>query len=418
MPTRYALIVAMFLLSVLLYVDRICISTAKAQVAKDLQLTEREMGWVFSAFALGYALFQAPTGMLADRFGARRVLAGVVCFWSLFTAATGLVRGLAVMLVVRFLFGAGEAGAYPGCARAIYSWLPMAERGLAQGFNFSGSRLGAAIAFFAVPWMIQQFGWRETFYVLGGIGVVWAVFWLWWFRDDPAEHPGLSPSERDWILSTRQEAVQAAAPTRPLTAAAVLGSANMWLLMGQYFASNFTFFFCLSWLFPYLKTKYGLSDVETGWYAMLPPLGGMLGHWIAGSLVDALYRGGHWIMSRRVPAAFGFALAAGGVMASLAVNRIELVVACLTIAILGADMTISPSWSACVDIGRRNAGAISGIMNMAGNLGSFVTGLAFPYLTEWAGSPTPFFCIAAALNVCAAIAWMFVRPDRPLEEAP
>jgi ACS family glucarate transporter-like MFS transporter len=246
---------------------------------------------------------------------------------------------------------------------------------------------------------------------------VWAAFWLLWFRDDPAHHPRISSPERDMILSTRQEAVQPAAESRPLTGRAVFGSVNMWLLMGQYFASNFTFFFCLTWLFPYLKEKYQLSDSQTGWYAMLPPLGGMLGHWVAGALVDALYRGGRWQFSRRFPAALGFTLAAGGVLASMGMQRIELVVACLTVAIFGADMTISPSWSACVDIGRRNAGTISGLMNMAGNLGSFVTGLAFPYLTGWAESTTPFFSIAAGLNVCAVIAWLSVRPDRPLEDS-
>jgi ACS family glucarate transporter-like MFS transporter len=415
MPTRYTLIFTTFLLSMLLYVDRVCISTAKVQVAEELQFTEQQMGWVFSAFALGYALFQAPTGMLADRFGARLVLAGVVCFWSLFTAGTGLVQGLIAMLAVRFLFGAGEAGCYPACARAIYSWLPMSERGLAQGLNFSGSRLGAAVAFVAVPWMIDRYGWRETFYILGAIGVVWAAFWLWWFRDEPESHPRISPAELDRILSGRQQAVQTAAESGPLTTGMVLGSGNMWLLMGQYFASNVTFYFCLSWMFPYLQRRY--PDTDIGWYAVLPPLGGMVGHWVAGALVDGLYRTGYWTLSRRLPAAFGFALAAVGVLASLAVHRIELVIACLTIAIFGADMTISPSWSACVDIGRRHAGTISGIMNMAGNLGSFATGLAFPYLQAWAGTATAFFAIAAALNVCAALAWLFVRPDRPLEDA-
>src|SRR5256885_1051484 len=146
MPTRYRLIVGTFLLSMLLYVDRVCISAAKDAVSADLRFSDRQMGWVFAAFSLGYALFQAPAGMLADRYGPRRILAAIVCIWSTFPCLPAAVRHLGAMLAVRFLFGAGEAGAFPGMARAVYSWLPMSERGLAQGINSSATRLGAAVA--------------------------------------------------------------------------------------------------------------------------------------------------------------------------------------------------------------------------------------------------------------------------------
>jgi ACS family glucarate transporter-like MFS transporter len=415
-PVRYLFVAGTFLLAVLLYVDRVCISTAKKPITADLGLSDPEFGWVLSSFALGYALCQTPTGMLADRCGPRLVLVAVVTLWSLFTGLTGAVTGLTALLVVRFLFGAGEAGAFPGMARAIYSWIPMRERGLVQGINFSGGRLGAAFALPAVAALVESLGWRPTFFVLMLIGFVWAALWFVWFRDDPAEHPGMSPAERELILATRQQATSPSGPTRPLSAAALLRSDNLWLLMLQYFCSNFTFFFCLTWLFPYLEATYLLDAVSAGWYASVPFVSGALGNVCAGWLVDRIYRHGYWQRSRQVPAILGFALAAGGLVATMFMDTPVGAIACLSVAVFGADMTLSPSWAVCVDIGRRHAGAVSGTMNMAGNLGSFVTGLAFPYLLAWTGNVNVFFTTAAILNGLAAGAWLLVRPDRPLEQ--
>jgi ACS family glucarate transporter-like MFS transporter len=413
-PTRYLLVFGTFLLAVLLYVDRVCISTAQGPITRDLNLTDTEFGWALSAFALGYALWQTPTGMLSDRFGPRLILAAVVIIWSIFTGLTGAVTGFVALLVVRFLFGAGEAGAFPGMARAIYSWIPMRERGIAQGINFSGGRLGAAFALPGVAAMVEAFGWRTSFLILMLIGFGWAVPWFLWFRDDPTRHRGISEGELELILTTRQP-MGASHKPQPLSAKTLFGSGNLWLLMAQYFAGNFTFFFCLSWLFPYLKRTYELDSISAGWYAAAPFVAGALGNICAGALVDRIYRRGHWQRSRQAPAMLGFALAAAGLLASVRMDSAAGSVACLSVAIFGADMTLSPSWAVCVDIGRDHSGAVSGTMNMAGNLGSFVTALAFPYLLQWTGSHVAFFYVAAALNVLSIALWMRVRPDQPLE---
>lgn len=405
----------MFLLSMLLYVDRVCISSAKENIAADLKLTDTQMGWVLSIFALGYAIFQVPSGIMADRFGPRLILSAVVTIWSMFTALTAATQGYVSMLLCRFLFGAGEAGAFPGCARAVYSWIPMSERGLMQGVMFSGARFGAAFTLPVVAWMVGHLGWRMSFVVLGVVGVAWAIFWFWWFRDDPEKHPQISHAEKELILKARQQAITGEEVTPPLTAGRLFGSRNVWLLMAQYFASNFTFFFCLSWMFSYLKKRYQLGMVEAGLYAALPPLAGAFGNWAAGALIDWIYRRGKWTASRRVPAVFGFILAATGLIASLQMNTALGAVACLSVAVFGADMTIAPSWSVCIDIGRRHAGTVSGTMNMAGNLGSFVTALAFPYLLKWTGTHETFFYVGAALNIAAIGAWLATRPDRKLE---
>jgi ACS family glucarate transporter-like MFS transporter len=415
-PRRYLLVLAAFLLMVLLYVDRACISVAKGEVARDLALSNTQMGWVFAAFSLGYALCQTPSGLLVDWLGPRRVLAAVVAFWSLFTGVTAGAWSFVSMLITRLLFGCGEAGALPSVARAVYSWIPLKERGLVQGVTFSGMRFGAAATMPLLGWMIAGLGWRTSFLVLMMVGFGWAALWYWWFRDDPTQKRGISKAELDYILANRQQAVADGDKPQPLSAAILLRSRNLWLAMGQYFCSNFTFFFCLTWLPPYIKEKYALDPVQAGFYASLPLIGGGLGNIVSGWFVDRVYRSGRWTLSRRWPAMTGFILAAFGLVASRRMNTPGWEIACLALAIFGADMTLPPSWSLCVDIGRKHSGAVSGTMNMAGNIGSFITALAFPYLLEWTGGPASFFYVGAVLNVMAVGVWMLMRPDRKLEE--
>ncbi len=416
LPTRYVLVIFTFLLSVLLYIDRICISVAEGPIAQTFNFTETQMGWILSAFTLGYALFQTPSGALADRFGPRKILTAVVTLWSLFTGLTAAAATFIWMLIVRFLFGMGEAGAFPGMARAVFSWIPMAERGRVQGINFSGSRLGAAFALPGIAWLISAVGWQMSFVILACIGFVWAIIFCSWFRDDPTEHKKISSEEVDYILETRQNVEKTDEAQDRLLLGTLFGSKNMWLAMGQYFCSNFTFFFCLSWLFPHVKSKYGLDFVEAGFYASVPLLAGALGNWFSGWMVDAIYKRGHWEFSRVGTAITGFILAAIGLVASVYMESVFGAIVFLSIAIFGADMTLSPSWSLCIDIGRRHSGVVSGTMNMAGNLGSFVTALAFPYLRQWSGSDVPFFYVGAALNVVAVFLWLMIQPKRKLEE--
>ena len=409
-PRRFFLALAAFLLMVLLYVDRACIAVAKDPIALELKLSNKQMGWVFSAFSLGYALMQTPGGMLADVFGSRKALAAIVAFWSLFTGLTATVWNFASLLAVRFLFGVGEAGALPGVARAVYAWIPKEERGLVQGISFSGMRLGAAFTLPALAWMVEKFGWKMAFMLLMGVGFCWSIIWYAWFRDDPTQHPGISRSELEHILAHRQQSTSKASADK-LTARTLFGSGTMWVAMTQYFCSNFTFFFCLTWLPPYLKDKHVLTVADAAFYAMWPLVGGAIGNIAAGWLVDAIFRRNRWVLSRRIPAIIGFCLAAAGLVGSLQAGSLVAEVACLSIAIFGADMTLPPSWALCVDIGGRHSGAVSGTMNMAGNLGSFLTALAFPYLLAWTGGPTTFFYVGSALNVIAAGLWLLARPD-------
>ena len=195
MPIRLFLILGAFLVSVLMWVDRACISAAKDDMASDLGFSDQQMGWVMAAFSLGYALFQVPSGKLADRFGPRVVMTVVCLCWSLFTALTGVVRGIYAMIGLRFLFGLGEAGGYPTLARAFTNWLPMNERGITNSISFSGGRLGAALAMPGVVWLIGALGgWQQTFWFFGAIGIGFAVVWFALFRDRPEDHFAVSPA--------------------------------------------------------------------------------------------------------------------------------------------------------------------------------------------------------------------------------
>jgi ACS family glucarate transporter-like MFS transporter len=376
------------------YVDRVCISAGKDAIAGEMHLSDTSMGMIFSAFALGYAVAQIPCGWLADRLGPRLVLAGVVSLWSAMTALTGASWNLVSLVSIRFLFGISEAGAFPGSARAICNWLPAGERGRANGILFSGSRLGGAISFPLLAWMLARWQWRVAFRILGGLGLSWACFWLLWFRDRPA-----SPHHRE---ETNPKAAAGADDDLPYHARPI----PIFLAMLQYFASNFTFFIGLSWMLPYLKSQFQLSTSDAAVFAMAPLLAGTCSQWIAGWMVDALYRSRFRALSRRIPAMLGFTLSLIGLVTLTHAATPGSATACFTLAVFGSDMTVSPSWVFCADIAGKSAGSVSGAMNMIGNVGSFASANAFPVLEAATGGAAAYFWAAAALNVIGIGCWL------------
>jgi len=411
-PIRFALVFSTFLLTVLLYVDRACISAAKGDISADLGFSMTEFGWIMAIFTLGYALFQTPAGKLADSKGARGVIAGIVGIWSVLTAITGMAWNYTSMLIIRFLFGAGEAGAFPALSKVVYNWYPIKERGIIQGINFSGSRIGAAFAMPLVAWLIKGIGWRYTFMFFGLFGILYGVLWYLFFRDKPEDAKFIGTDEVKYIQETRQKSTSEAKNIIPF--GTIIKSATMWKTMVQYICSNFTFYFSLTWMYPYIQERFQLGLVEAGFYTSIPLIGGAVGNWLAGILVDAIYRKGKWKLSRSLPAIIGFSLSAIGMIMVTQVTSPLFSVAFMTLAVFGADMTLSPSWAFCIDIGKENAGAVSGTMNMAGNLGAFVTIIAFPYLFKWTNHYEPFFVICAVLSLVAIFMWSTMNPENSI----
>ena len=411
-PIRFVLVFSTFLLTVLLYVDRACISAAKGDISSELGFSMTEFGWIMAVFTLGYALFQTPAGKLADTQGARGVIAGIVTIWSLLTAVTGFAWNYTSMLVIRFLFGAGEAGAFPALSKVVYNWFPISERGIIQGINFSGSRIGAAFAMPLVAWMLAEIGWRHTFLVFGIFGILYGVLWFLIFREKPEHGRFIGSDEVEYIKKNRQQSEPGVKKTLPFST--ILKSATMWKTMVQYICSNFTFYFSLTWMYPYIQERFQLGLVEAGFYTSIPLVAGAVGNWLAGILVDAIYRNGKWKLSRRLPAIIGFGISALGMIMVTQVSSPALSVAFMALAVFGADMTLSPSWAFCIDIGKENAGAVSGTMNMAGNLGAFVTIIAFPYLFQWTNRYEPFFFICAGLSLIAIVMWSTMNPEKSI----
>jgi MFS transporter, ACS family, glucarate transporter len=395
---RYSVLAAVFLLSLITYIDRAAISSAKTVMAGDLSLSDTAMGAVFSAFAAGYALAQIPMGWLADRLGPRLALAIVVGLWSVFTSLTGAVSRLSSLLLVRTAFGAAEAGAFPGAARVFYNWFPPQQRGIANGVLFSGALIGGAVAFPFFQWLLAAHGWRTAFYFLGLPGMVWVALWLLFFRDYPVGKTNVSV------------APSPAAESRALVRK--LDAATMAKTMAQYFAQNFTFFICITWMHPYLVTRYALTPYEAARFSMLPLLAGAASNWIAGFIVDSLYKSRFRERSRQVPAIIGFALASCGVYAVTLLHSPAAAVSAFALATFGVEMTISPSWAHCLDVGGRNSGSVSAAMNMAGSIGAFVSANAFPWLYRLTGNSDSYFQTAAALNALAILCWLTMRSGR------
>jgi ACS family glucarate transporter-like MFS transporter len=389
---RHFVVGGLFVLSLILYIDRAAISSAKAAIAHDLALSDTAMGWVFGAFSLGYAFAQIPWGWFADHGGPRVALAIVVSLWSAFTSLTGTAHALAWLLLVRFLFGVAEAGAFPGSARTFYNWLPPGERGLANGILFSGALLGGGLAFPLCQWLSMAHGWRIAFYLLGVPGFLWALSWLIWFRDYP---------------ETR--ITQGAEEVTPIPLLQAFRSWAMARAMAQYFIGNFTFFICITWMFPYLADRYSLTPSQAARFSMVPLLSGAAANWISGFFVDVLYRSRFRPWSRRAPATFGFLLAASGIYAVPLVKNPGAAVAAFAVAMFGIELTISPSWAYCIDIGHKNSGSVSAAMNMAGSFGALASANAFPWLHRWTGDSGTYFRIAAGLNVLAIVCWFTMR---------
>jgi len=310
---RYRVLWMAFLLAIVTFLDRVCISIAAPSMMQDLGLTMVQMSLVFSAFTFAYALFEVPSGWFADRFGARITLTRIVVWWSALTAATGLATGLLSLLALRLLFGAGEAGMFPATARFFGRWLPAEERGRAFGLTIMTAVLGGAAAQPLVVGLLAHMSWREAFPIFGAAGIVWAVAWWRWFRDDPADHPAVNESELRAILSGRREVPHLERVPWGLVAR----NPTLLALCVMYGAAIYGWYFYLTWLPTYLLRARGFDLSRVGWLAALPLLSIAAGVFFGGWLSDLLSRRWGQRRGRRASGLFGFPLAAAAVIAAV-----------------------------------------------------------------------------------------------------
>jgi MFS family permease len=383
------------------YLDRVCISTAAPTMQKALGLGDFQMGMVFSAFTLSYALFEIPSGWLADRFGARVTLTRVVLFWSAMTAATGLASGFASLLVVRALFGMGESGAYPSTSRIFSRWLPAAERGRAFGLVIATGPIAGAL--------IGATGWRNAFYLFGCVGLVWAAAFFWDFTDEPSAHRRVNEAE---LREIGAGSVTAAGPEAPL--GALLASRTVIALSAMYFGAIYGWYFYLTWLPKYLLDARGFDMSRVGWLAAAPLTGIAVGVLAGGYLADRLPAFLGRRAGRRIQGLVGLPFAALAVVLAAVTPSPILAVCFLTAAAALAALGVAPAWTVCVEVGGARAGAVTGMMNTFGNLGGATSPLFFGLcLSRYHSYQAPLFSMAA-LYLVAAVCWLAVDPDKPI----
>jgi MFS transporter, ACS family, glucarate transporter len=417
-PTRarYWVVVFAVTLAVIQYIDRVCISKAMPFIQRDLHFSDVQAGYVFGAFTLAYALFEIPAGWLGDRFGPRKVLLRVVMWWSFFTAATAQAGSALSMMVVRFLFGAGEAGCFPNIAKAFSAWLPREERVRAQGVLWLAARWGgAATPLLVVAVLGLVSSWRRAFELFGMLGFVWAFFFYRWFRDNPLEHPSVNDAERRLLAGMDSlESRHAAVPWRLFFSAP-----SAWLLWIQYACLSYVWYFYVTWFPTYLDRTHGgrLGPVMLAVLAGLPLFGGGIGSLVSGFCADSLARRiGGIGRARRALGAFGFIAAAVCLLASDAARSSSLALAVLIgLAGLFNDFALPCAWGACIDVGGRFAGTFSGAMNMMGNLGGFVAPIVTGYILDLTGNWHLVFTISSGVYVLGAVSWLLLDPVTPLD---
>jgi MFS transporter, ACS family, glucarate transporter len=388
------------------YIDRVVISAAVPSIQEEFGFSLVTMGWILGAYQLSYALFQIPGGWLGDRFGPRRALPAIVTWWSAFTAATALTWSATSMIVCRFLFGMGEAGAFPIATRSLSRWMLPSERGFAQGITHAGSRLGGALTPIVVVVLIAQYGWRAPFYIFAVVGLIWAAVWYWFYRDSPTEHRMVNAAERELIAHALGST---ATGSKIVPWRQILSARQMWLLSAMYFCYGYDIGIFLTWFPKYLHAERGFDLQQMGLYASLPLLAGVAGDICGGWFSDlALKRTGDLRFARRVVAIPGFLLAAITIPLACLAGDPLVSVGYFALAVFGIELTVGVSWAVTLDIGGVYAGSVSAVMNTCGNIGAAIAAAMTGYIVEANGWTAAFFVLAGYSLVAAVL---FTRID-------
>lgn len=396
------------------YLDRVCIAHAEvtASIRRELGLSKTQMGFVFSAFTLAYALFEIPTGAWGDRVGTRRVLTRIVLWWSTFTVLTASAWNYASLLVIRFLFGAGEAGAFPNATRTMSRWFPATERGTAQGIFFAGAHLAGGLTPLFVSMLLLALPWRGIFVAFGFVGLAWAVLWWRWFRDEPADHDAVNAAERAYIEANRAPVASHHLDRHALKR--VLANRSLIALSAMYFTQAYGFYFNLTWLPTYLSDR-GLTQSRIGIWAGvlagLPLILSALADLVGGVSTDRLAQARGLRIGRCAVGVVSLLVAGVTMIAGASVESALLAALLLALSGAAASFLLGAAWGACQDLGGSNAGLVAGCMNTAGQVGAILSPIILPRFAD----PMIPLCIAGGLYLFGAFCWIFVDPSRPIE---
>jgi len=415
---RWVLILWVFVMSSIAYLDRVNISIAGQEVQKTYGLTDVQLGWIFSSFVIAYALFQAPGGRLADLFGPRLVITLGVIWWGVFTALTAMVPAswslaLVALVAVRFLLGAGEAVVYPASNRLVANWIPTEERGIANGLIFAGVGAGAGITPPLITYIMVNYGWQWSFYTCALIGFVAGAVWHWLARDTPEQHPWITEEERQHIEAGLTASVRELEERITLPWRRILAHRHILGITLSYFSYGYVAWIFFTWFFIYLSKVRGLDLKASAFYSMLPFLAmatcSPLGGWIS----DRLTRRYGKRIGRCGVAVVGMALSGVFIAAATQVESARLASIVLAGGVGALYLSQSIFWAVTADIAGASAGSASGLMNMGGQIGGAVTAVLTPYVAQnisWTAS----FLLAAVLAVLASLLWLGINPHAQL----
>ncbi|MBU3078217.1 MFS transporter [Sphingomonas quercus] len=407
-PTRvrYGVVGFALTLAILAYIQRVAISQAAGPISADLGLDKQQMGLVLGAFGLSYALFEIPMGLLGDKLGVRRVLTQIVLLWSFFTALTGAAWSLTSMWIIRFLFGAGEAGCFPNLTRMLSQWLPRSERIRAQALMWAFTRWGGAVTPPLVLVGINLFGWRWSFVAFAMLGVVWAVFFLAFFKENPADHPKVNAAELELLKDS-----QALVSHHEGGWTRILLQPQVFLLIAQYFCWSYVWYFFVTWMPTFLAEEYQQSPAAVAGLAVLPLFLGGLGSLISGALPS-------WVPRRRV-ALFAFIALAALMFAVTQVHNVGIVIMLLALGSFSGDLTTPISWNSCVEIGKRYTATVAAAMNMFANFSGFVAPVVGGIILQRTGNNwnLMLYMMVGVASV-GAVCWLFLDPTGEREALP
>lgn len=398
MSRKNVILAMLVILGMVTFLDRINISVAGSSIMHDLGLSPSEWGYVQSAFILSYGLLQIPVGALGDSFGHRKILAIIVLWWSAFTAFTGMAGGLATLIMIRFLFGIGEAGSSPCSTGVISRWFEKGEVGKAQGYVWAASRMGGALTPFVVIPVMIWVGWRAAFYLLGALGVIWALVWYWYYRD---------PSQ-----SSRTNASQSTSINWRL----LLCNKQFWLICAMYFFYAFGSWFFFSWFPTFMELGRGFEKSELTYAVAVPFIMSMIGNIAGGHLTDKLTKRYGVKIGRKALGSTSLSISAVCMFLAAFIPGKMAVFVFLSLCFGIFDLMLPSAWALCIDLGKRHAGTLSGAMNTAGNIGGFCCGILFGELVQQSGNYNlPLYMIAVMLIV-SAVLFVFINPEKPIVE--